>query len=51
MAKTAINMKKILFDSKLDLNLSDGQVIFYIWSIALCGATTSESRSQISGKM
>jgi hypothetical protein len=43
MAKTAINMKKTLFNSKLHINLWDKLVKIYIWSIALCGAATSES--------
>jgi hypothetical protein len=51
MAKTAINMKKTFFNSKLLINLWDELVKIDIWSIAMCGATTSESRSQTSGKM
>jgi hypothetical protein len=32
--------KKILFTSKLELNLSKKLVKCYIWSVALCGAET-----------
>ena len=39
MAKTASN-KKILFTSKLDLNLRKKLVKCYIWSMALYGAET-----------
>jgi hypothetical protein len=38
MAKTAINKKKNLFTSKLDLNLRKKLVKCYIWNIALNGA-------------
>ncbi|PNF33748.1 hypothetical protein B7P43_G11228, partial [Cryptotermes secundus] len=40
MAKAAFNKKKILFTSKLDLNLRKKLVKCYIWSIALYGAET-----------
>jgi hypothetical protein len=40
MAKGAINKKKNLFISKLDLNLRKKLVKCYIWSIALYGAET-----------
>jgi hypothetical protein len=39
MAKAVFN-KKILFTSKLDLELRKKQVKCYIWSIALSGAET-----------
>jgi hypothetical protein len=38
MAKAAFNKKKIIFTSKLDLNLRKKIVKCYIWSIALYGA-------------
>jgi hypothetical protein len=53
MAISAINKKKALFTSKLDLNLRKKLVKCYIWSIALCGAETwdtSENGSEVSGK-
>jgi hypothetical protein len=37
-AKAALNKKKTLFTSKLDLNLRQKLVKCYIWSIALYGA-------------
>ena len=40
MAKVAFNKKKILFTSKLDLNLKKKLVKCYIWSMALYGAET-----------
>jgi hypothetical protein len=40
MAKAALNKKKTLFTSKLDLNIRRKLVKCYIWSIALCGAET-----------
>jgi hypothetical protein len=40
MTKAAFNKKKILFTSKLDLNLRKKLVKCYIWSMALCGAET-----------
>jgi hypothetical protein len=40
MAKAAFNKKKILFTSKLDLNLRKELVKCYIWSIALYDAET-----------
>jgi hypothetical protein len=39
-AKPAFNKKKILFTSKLDLNLRKKLVKCYIWSVALYGAGT-----------
>jgi hypothetical protein len=38
MAKAALNKKKNLFTSKLDLNLRNKLVKCYIWSIAFYGA-------------
>jgi len=40
MAKAALNIKKNLFTSKLDLNLRKKLVKCYIWSIAFCGYET-----------
>jgi hypothetical protein len=40
MAKPALNKKKNLFTSKLELNLRKKLVKGYIWSIALYGAET-----------
>jgi len=40
MAKAAFNMKKVLFTSKLDLNLRKILTKCYILSIALCDAET-----------
>jgi hypothetical protein len=40
MAKAAFNKKKVLFTSKLDLNLRKKLVKCYIWSIASYGAET-----------
>ena len=40
MAKAAVNKKKTLFTSKLDLNLRKKLVKCYIWSMALYGAET-----------
>ena len=40
MAKAALNKKKTLFTSKLDLNLRKKLVKCYIWSTALYGAET-----------
>jgi hypothetical protein len=40
MTKAAINRKKILFTSKLDLELRKKLVKCYIWGIALYGAET-----------
>ena len=40
MAKAAFNKKKILFTSKLDLNLRKKLVKCYVWSLALYGAET-----------
>ena len=49
MAKASFNSKKAFFSSMLDLNLRKKLVSCYIWSIAFCGADTSESRSEIPG--
>jgi hypothetical protein len=38
MEKAAFNKQKILFNSKLELNIRKKLVKCYIWSIALCGA-------------
>jgi hypothetical protein len=40
VAKAALNKKKILFTSKLELNLRNKLIKCYIWSIALYGAET-----------
>jgi len=40
MAKAALNKKKALFTSKLDLNLRKKLVKCYIWGMALYGAET-----------
>jgi hypothetical protein len=40
VAKATFQKKKILFTSKLDLNLSKKPLKCYIWSIALFGAET-----------
>ena len=40
MAKAAINKKRALFTSTLDLELRKKLVKCYIWSIALYGAET-----------
>jgi hypothetical protein len=40
MAKATFNKKKIIFNSKLDLNLRKKLVKCYTWSIALYGAET-----------
>jgi len=40
MAKAALNKKKSLFTSKLDLNLRKKLIKCYIWSMALNGAET-----------
>ena len=45
MAKAAFNRKKILFTSKLDLNLRKKLVKCYIWSMALYGAETWRLRA------
>jgi hypothetical protein len=44
MAKAAINKKKTLFTSKLDLNLGKKLVKCYIWSMALYGDETWRQR-------
>jgi hypothetical protein len=38
MAKPAVDIKKAIFNSKLDVNLSKELVKCYIWSIAVYGA-------------
>jgi len=40
MAKAALNKKKTLFTSKLDINLKKKLVKCYIWSMALYGIET-----------
>jgi hypothetical protein len=40
MAKAALNKKRALFTSKMDLELRKKLVTCYIWSIALYGAET-----------
>jgi hypothetical protein len=40
MAKVAFNKKKTLFTSKLDLNLRNKLVNYYMWSMALYGGET-----------
>jgi hypothetical protein len=40
MAKAAFNIKKVLFTSKLDLNLRKILTKCYIWNKALCDAET-----------
>jgi hypothetical protein len=40
MAKLAFNKKNAVFTSKVELNLRQKLVKYYIWSIALCGAVT-----------
>jgi hypothetical protein len=40
MAKAAFNKKRVLFNSKMDLELRKKLVKCYIWSIALYGAET-----------
>ena len=40
MAKAAFNNKKNLFTSKLDLNLRNKLVKFYVWNMVLYGAET-----------
>jgi hypothetical protein len=40
MAEAAFNKEKVLFTSRLDLNLKKRVVKCYIWSIALYGAET-----------
>jgi len=45
MAKTAFNVKRALFTSTLDLELSKKLVKCYIWSIALYGAETRTLRA------
>ena len=50
MVKAAFNKEKNLFTSTLDLELRKKLVKCYIWSIALYGAETSNSRSETTGK-
>ena len=50
MAKAAFNKKRVPFTSILDLKLRKKLVKCYIWSIALCGAETSESWDRRSKK-
>jgi hypothetical protein len=53
MAKTAFNMKKILFTSKLDIKLRNKLVKLYIWSTTLSCAfkvDTSGGRSEKPGE-
>jgi hypothetical protein len=50
MAKAALNNKKNLFTSKLDLNLRKKLVKCYILGVALYGAETSGNRSVTPGK-
>jgi len=40
MAKGAFSQKKTLFPSKLDVNLRNKLVKFYIWSMAFYGVET-----------
>jgi hypothetical protein len=40
MAKAAVNKKRALFTSTLDLELRKKLVKCYIWSIPVCGAET-----------
>jgi hypothetical protein len=40
MAKAAFNKKRVLFTSKMDLELRKKLVLCYIWSVALHGAET-----------
>jgi predicted restriction endonuclease len=51
VVKAAMNkQQKTLFTSKLDTKLRNKLVKCYIWRIALCGAGTLESRTEILGK-
>ena len=45
MAKAALNKKRALFTSTLDLQLRKKLVKCYIWSIALYGAETGTLRA------
>jgi hypothetical protein len=45
MAKAAFNKKRVLFISKMDLELKKKLVKCYIWSIALDGAETLTLRA------
>jgi hypothetical protein len=47
MAKAEKKKKIFLFTSKSDSNLRNKLVKCYIWSIALYGAETSKSRSEL----
>jgi len=40
MSKATFNKKKLLFTSRLGLNLSKNLVKFHIWNITLCSAET-----------
>jgi hypothetical protein len=40
MGKSAFSKKKVLYSSKLDLNIKQKQVNRYIWSLALYDAET-----------
>jgi hypothetical protein len=51
VVKAAMNKKqKILFTSKININLRNTPVKCYIWRIALCGAGTVGSRTEILGR-
>jgi len=51
VVKAVMNKKqKTLFTSKLDINLRNKLVKCYIWRIALCGAGTVGSRTEILGR-
>jgi hypothetical protein len=47
MAKSAFNKKRVLFTSKMDLELRKKLVKCYIWSIALYGAETWTPRAVV----
>jgi hypothetical protein len=50
MALAALNKKRALFTSILDMELRKKLVKCYVWSIALYGAEISGSRSETPGK-
>ena len=50
MAEAAFNKKRALLTGTLDLELRKKLVKCYIWSIALYGAETWDSRSETPGK-
>jgi hypothetical protein len=50
MAEAAIKKNKTIFPSILDLNLRKKLSKLHIWSTALYGAETSDSRSETPGK-